>query len=203
MTDLPDRIHPIVRARWAVLLVFVALCAWLIPGVRSIQNDDDVLAFLPPDHPEVVNFQQVADRFGMMEVALIGLSDDGADMLAPQRVATVRELSKQIKDLGEVKTALSFADLPNPVVTEDGLVVDALVPESMTDPAQIRKQVLGSRDAVGNLISTDGKAAALLVFLIPREGEGSEAFAARRKTLDDLRGLVDHLYGDPFGCLEL
>lgn len=191
MTGSIDRIHPVVRARWAILLVFVALCAWLIPGVRNIQNDDDVLAFLPPDHPEVVNFQQVAARFGMMEVALIGLSDDGADMLAPQRVAKVRELSKQIKDLGEVKTALSFADLPNPVVTDEGLVVDALVPETMTDPAQIRAQVLGSRDAVGNLISTDGKAAALLVFLIPRDGSGSEAFAARRKTLEDLRGLVE------------
>jgi predicted RND superfamily exporter protein len=191
VTGSPDRIHPVVRARWAILVMFLAVCAWLIPGVRNIKNDDDVLAFLPPDHPEVQNFQQVAERFGMTEVALIGLSDGGADMLAPQRVAKVRELSKQIKDLGEVKTALSFADLPNPVVTEDGLVVDALVPETMTDPAQIRAQVLGSRDAVGNLIATDGTAAALLVFLIPREGGGPEAFAARRQTLEDLRELVE------------
>jgi predicted RND superfamily exporter protein len=184
-------LHPIVRARWAILVVFVALCAWLIPGVTQIQNDDDVLAFLPPDHVEVINFQEVADRFGMTEVALVGLSADGGDMLTPQRVATVRELSKQIKELPEVKTALSFADLPNPVVSEDGLVVDALVPESLTDPDKIREQVLGSRDAVGNLIAKDGKAAALLVFLIPREGEGAEAFAARRKTLGDLRTLVE------------
>jgi uncharacterized protein len=189
----PERLHPIVRARWAILIVFVALCAWLIPGVANIQNDDDVLAFLPPDHPEVVNFQEVAARFGMTEVALVGLSDGGADMLAPQRVAKIRELSKQIKELGEVKTALSFADLPNPVVNDDGLVVDALVPSTMTDPAEIRAQVLGSRDAVGNLISADGEAAALLVFLIPRdsEGKGAEAFAARRETLEALRGLVE------------
>jgi predicted RND superfamily exporter protein len=207
----PDRLHPIVRARWAILLVFVALCAWLIPGVANIQNDDDVLAFLPPDHPEVVNFQEVAARFGMTEVALVGLSDDGADMLAPQRVAKIRELSKQIKELPEVKTALSFADLPNPVVNDDGLVVDALVPSTMTDPAKIRAQVLGSRDAVGNLISADGEAAALLVFLIPRdssgqgEGKGAEAFAARRETLETLRGLVEdqwegeaHFAGAPY-----
>ena len=197
--------HPIVRARWAILLVFLALCAWLIPGVASIQNDDDVLAFLPPDHPEVINFQEVADRFGMTEVALVGLADDGNSMLAPQRVAQIRALSKQINELGGVKTALSFADLPNPVVTDDGLIVDALVPESMTDPEQIRAQVLGSRDAVGNLISEDGKAAALLVFLIPRDGDGAEAFAARRKTLEDLRGLVEdqwegqaHFAGAPY-----
>jgi uncharacterized protein len=201
----PATDHPIVRARWAILLMFTALCAWLIPGLAQIHNDDDVLAFLPPDHPEVINFQEVADRFGMTEVALVGLADEGASVLAPQRVAQIRALSKQINELPGVKTALSFADLPNPVVTDDGLIVDALVPESMTDAAAIRAQVLGSRDAVGNLVSEDGKAAALLVFLIPREGDGAEAFAARRETLERLRGLVEdqwtgqaHFAGAPY-----
>lgn len=206
-TPSPD--HPIVRARWAILVLFAALCAWLIPGLTNIQNDDDVLAFLPPDHPEVINFQEVADRFGMTEVALVGLADDGGSMLHPTRVAQIRQLSIKIKELPGVKTALSFADLPNPVVTEDGLVVDALVPATMTDAEAIRKQVLGSRDAVGNLISKDGTAAALLVFLLPRDGNGAEAFAARRQTLDDLRALVEdswggqaHFAGAPFIEME-
>ena len=190
MTDA-STVHPIVRARWVILVSFLALCAWLIPGVAHIQNDDDVLAFLPPDHPEVINFQEVAERFGMTEVALVGLSAGGGDMLVPQRVAKVRELTIKIKELGEVKTALSFADLPNPVVNEEGLIVDALVPPTMTDAAEIRAQVLGSRDAVGSMISKDGTAAAVLVFLVPRDGEGAEAFAKRRATLEDLRGLVE------------
>jgi predicted RND superfamily exporter protein len=198
-------LHPIVRARWWILALFVALCAWLIPGVTQIENDDDVLAFLPPDHPEVINFNAVAARFGMMEVALIGLEDEGGSLLLPQRIAQVRKLTLQVKELPGVKTALSFTDLPNPVVTQDGLVVDALVPSSMTDADQIRERVLGSRDAVGNLISKDGKAAALLVFLLPRDGSGPEAFAARRKTLDDMRSLVaehwdgeSHFAGAPY-----
>ena len=200
-----NELHPIVRARWAILVVFLGLCAWLIPGVANIQNDDDVLAFLPPDHPEVINFNEVADRFGMTEVALVGLSADGGDMLVPQRVSQIRELSTQIKELGEVKTALSFVDLPNPVVTEEGLVVDALVPKTMTEADAIREAVLGSRDAVGSMISKDGKAAAILVFLIPRDGDGAEAFAKRRQTLDDLRTLVEtswdgqaHFSGAPY-----
>ena len=196
--------HPIVRARWLTLALFVALCAWLIPGVAALENDDDVLAFLPPEHPEVVNFNEVAERFGMTEVALVGL-DPGGTMLTAQRVAELRELTVAIKELPEVKTALSFVDLPNPVVTDDGLIVDDLVPSSMTDAAEIRKQVLGSRDAVGNLISADGEAAAIMVFLIPREGEGAEAFAARRDTLEQLRELVEarfpgttHFSGAPY-----
>ena len=98
--DEKNALHPIVRARWAILAVFVALCAWLIPGVTNIQNDDDVLAFLPPDHPEVINFNEVADRFGMTEVALVGVSAGVGDMLVTQRVAKVRELTKHIKELG-------------------------------------------------------------------------------------------------------
>jgi len=186
-----NELHPIVRARWAILVVFLGLCAWLIPGLADIQNDDDVLAFLPPDHPEVINFNEVADRFGMTEVALVGLSAEGGDLLVPQRVEQIRELTTEIKQLGEVKTALSFVDLPNPVVTDEGLVVDALVPKTMTDADEIREQVLGSRDAVGSMISKDGKAAGIMVFLIPREGEGAEAFAQRRETLDELRALVE------------
>ena len=191
--------HPIVRARWVILAAFLALCAWLIPGVTQIQNDDDVLAFLPPDHPEVLNFKEVAARFGMMEVALIGLSADGRDMLTPQRVADVRTMAVEIKELAGVKTALSFADLPNPVVTEDGLIVDALIPAGMVDPAEIRARVLGSRDAVGNLVSEDGKAAALLVFLLPRSDDGPAGFTARRETLEALRGVVEDSWeGDAY-----
>nr|WP_255215981.1 MMPL family transporter [Pseudenhygromyxa sp. WMMC2535] len=112
-------------------------------------------------------------------------------MLLPQRVAEVRELVTEIKEIPGVKTAISFVDLPNPVVTEEGMIVDALVPETMTDGDAIRERVLGSRDAIGNLISEDGEAAALLVFLLPREGEGAEAFAARRETLERTREVVE------------
>ncbi len=198
-------IHPIVRARWVILAAFVALCAWLIPGLGNIQNDDDVLAFLPPDHPDVENFHAVADRFGMMEIALVGLTAEGGSMLLPQRIDQVRKINEQIGGLPGVKVALSFTDLPNPVVTDDGLIVDSLVPKSMKDADAIRERVLGSRDAVGNLISTDGNAAALLVFLLPREDKGPEGFAARRKTLDDIRAVVEdqwegesHFAGAPY-----
>ena len=67
-------LHLIVRARWAVLAVFAAACLWMIPGIAELEHDEDVLAFLPPDHPDVVTFREVADRFGMLSVGLIGLN---------------------------------------------------------------------------------------------------------------------------------
>lgn len=194
--------HLIVRARFVILAVLVALCAWILPGINDVREDNDVLAFLPPDHPEVVNFHEVADRFGMLEVGLVGLRAAEGDMLSLEAVEQVRVLSKELGELGGVKIVLSFTDLPNPVVTDDGLEVAALVPESLRDPAEIRERVLGSRDAVGNLISADGQAAALLVFLIHERERDAQARAA---LLSEIREISEarwqgelHFTGAPF-----
>lgn len=197
--------HFIVRARFLILALFVGVCAWLIPGVTQLQNDDDVLAFLPAEHPDVIAFQKVAKRFGMLEVALVGLADDDADLLTAERMDQVRALSEELRRLEGVNVVLAAADLPHPIVNDEGLVVAPLVPEDLEDSAKIRERVLSSRDAVGNFISADGKAAAVLVFLAPRSGDGPEAFAARRQTLDGIRQAVAthwsgqvHLTGAPF-----
>ncbi len=76
-------VHPIVRARWLVLFAFALACAWLIPHFDDIRYDDDVLAFLPADDADVPAFHEVAERFGMLDIALVGLSVDG-DAYAPE-----------------------------------------------------------------------------------------------------------------------
>lgn len=199
------RDHPIVRARWAVLAALVALCAFILPGYKDIREDDDVLAFLPPEHPDVVGFREVAGRFGVLEVGLVGLrGQDGGDLLTPERVDEVRALARRIGELPGVRIVLSLADLPDPRVTDEGLEVAALVPETLRDPAAIRAKVLGSTDAVGNLISADGKAAALLVFLL-HDPERAAHPERRAEVLQKIRETVaagwsgeSHVGGAPF-----
>ncbi len=199
--DTPaEAIHPIVRARWIVLAVFAALCAWLVPGVGSLQHDDDVLAFLPPDHPDVVAFNEVADRFGMLEVALVGLRSDGTDLLQPESTEQVRALGVSVSELPGVRLVLSYPDLPDPKVEGDTLVVEPLVPKGTTDAVEIRQRVLGNHNAVGNLVSKDGTAAVLLVYMLP-----SDDATTRSEQLQGIRALVEaqwsgesHFGGGPF-----
>jgi predicted RND superfamily exporter protein len=195
--------HPVVRARWVILVVFAALCSWLIPGVAHLRHDDDVLAFLPPDHEDVKAFHREARRFEMLEVVLVGLRAPDEDLLSLERVERVRTLAKQIEGLAGVRMVLSFTDLPDPKVTDEGLEVLPLVPEGMEDEAAIRERVLGSEDAVGNLISKDGDAAALLAYLIPVEGE--ERTEQRARVLGGIHDLTAqhwdgtvHIGGAPF-----
>jgi len=193
-------LHPIVKARWAVLAVFVALCAWLIPGVSSLRHDDDVLAFLPPDHPDVVAFNDVADRFGMLEVGLVGLRHGGDDLLVPETTEQVRALGVSVSELPGVRLVLSYPDLPDPKVEGETLVVEPLVPKGTADADDIRTRVLGNQNAVGNLVSKDGAAAVLLVYLL-RTDDPTE----RAENLQGIRDLVEerwageaHFGGGPF-----
>lgn len=187
LNHLVRPVHPVVRARWLVLALFAALCAWWGPGIGHVEHDDDVLAFLPPHHGDVVAFQEVADRFGMLSVALVGLRADGASFFEPGRTEQVRSLARQVGELGGVRLVLSYPDLPDAHVEDDGLVVDLLVPEGLAHSDAIAARVLGNSNAVGNLVAADGTAAALMVYLIEDLPP-----ARRREQLDRIRELCRH-----------
>ena len=176
--------NPVIGARWIILALFAALCVWLVPGVQQLQHDDDVLAFLPPEHPDVIAFNEVADRFGMLQVALVGLRKGGEDLLAPETTEEVRELGTSVATADGVQLVLSYPDLPDPKVEGETLVVEPLVPKGLS-AEEIRERTLKNPNAVGNLISPDGTAAVLLVYLLPDSDVSN-----RGKNLAAIRELV-------------
>ena len=203
-------LHPLIRFRYFTLVAFAAVILWLVPGAMQVRNDDDVLAFLPPESPDVVAFHEVSAEFGMLEVGLVGLAEaSGEDLLRPEAVGRIRALGRRVGELAGVRLVLTFADLPHPEVMDDGVVVSALVPEELDEPDEIRARVLASTDAVGNLIASSGQAAAMLVFLEPKSEAGAAAFAKRVSVLNEVRRVVEegwqgelHFAGAPFVEME-
>jgi uncharacterized protein len=190
----PD--HFVVRARWVVLALFVALCAWIVPGIAQLRHDDDVLAFLPPEHPDVVVFREVAHRFGMLEVALVGLRSDDS-LLTPARTEQVRTLATRLGELPGVRLVLSYPEFPEAKVVDETLVVRALVPAGTSDPEDIERRVLANPDAVGNFISKAGDSAAIFVYLPP--ATGSDRAQVRLEQLAAIRTVVgEHWDGQVF-----
>lgn len=194
---MKDSLHPVARARWIILALFIAVCAWLVPGAKLLQHDDDVLAFLPPEHEDVVTFNAVADRFGMLEVALVGTlgEPDAADLLQPESVAQLRALHTKFEQVEGVRLVLSLPSFPNARVVNDVLVVDELVPKSVTSPDIIRARALANPDAVGNVVSADGHAAAFIIFLLPDTSD--ERFANRARILGELRQTTEDGWSGP------
>jgi predicted RND superfamily exporter protein len=128
--------------------------------------DDDVMQFLPADDPEIKLFRRVNERFGGLDVAIIGLESD--DMFTIERLSQVRRLTRRVVEVDGVFDVLSFTEVPDPRPSPFGLVVEPMmdrVPSGDAELADLKRRVLANKNAVGNLISRNGRAAMVLCFL--------------------------------------
>lgn len=157
----------IIRARIPIIVVVVLVTAAFGAALPSIYADDDVMQFLPQDDPDVELFHRVNKRFGGLDVAIVGLEADS--MFTAQNIAKVRQLTRKIGQVDGVFDVMSFTEVPDPQPAPDGLRVVPLVldkvPSKPAELADLKRRVLKNDNAVGNLISADGKAAMILCFL--------------------------------------
>jgi uncharacterized protein len=156
----------ILRFRWPILIVTALITLAFAPLLPRLEADDDVLKFLPAEDPEIALFNRVNEKFGGLDVAIVGL--EAHDMFAPKRLGEVRSLTRQLAQVDGVYDVLSFTEVPDPRPGPMGLNVEPLVDRVPTDAAELaelKARVLANQNAVGNLISKDGEAAMILCFL--------------------------------------
>jgi uncharacterized protein len=188
------------RSAWGIV-VCVLLLVWVCIGqVGKLQHEDDLLAFLPQDNPEIAQFQQINQDFGGLDAALIGVATD--DVFDPDFLVRLAEVTRELQDLPELDHVLSLTSVqdfaPDPL---GGIRTQMLVPappETAEEQALLRSRVM-SRDAVaGTLVSEDGTAVVLVAFAAYRSDP--------RKVSEKIQGIVaprfleDQVYwgGAPF-----
>ena len=149
----------------AGLVVFLVL---LITGVAAVGlppvYDDDVVRFLPQDDPEVVAFNAIMERFGGLDVALVGVQSD--DLYTHERLTAVRQIVDAIDGLEEVDHVTAVTELAVILGEEEGehkALVPKPVPTEAAQLAEVRDTILGLDYLAGSLVSTDGTSAMLVV----------------------------------------
>jgi len=150
---------------WIVVVgVFVVAAVSLYQTTR-LQHEDDLLAFLPHDNPDVALFDSINREFGTTDLALVGI--EVANPFDPAFLRTLQKVTRDLDQMAELNHVQSLTNVidftPDPVF--GGIVTAPLVdqiPEDLAAQEALRTKVM-SRDAiVGNLIS--GKADAVLIY---------------------------------------
>ncbi len=173
----------------ALVLVVAGLFAML---ARSVQQDDDLLAFLPDGNAEVALFEDINHRFGGLDVALIGI-EAGDTLFGADFLGRLQRTTDGLGDLKSVSYALSITNLedlsPDPEFGGIKLatLVDAL-PASAADEEALRRKVMSRDSAVGNLVSAAGDAVLIYAFALP----GSDP----RSTAEQIRAVVDQEFDE-------
>ncbi|MCA9672457.1 MAG: hypothetical protein KC503_42980, partial [Myxococcales bacterium] len=136
-----------------VVLAVGTVCALL---ATRLEQEDDLLAFLPKNDPDVVHFRRLTRRFGGLDVALVGIASD--DVFAAPFVERLIKLTRELEDVRGLDHVLSLSNLVDfvPDPKKGGIVTGPLVraaPKNAAEKRALRRKVLSRDHAVGNLVA--------------------------------------------------
>jgi predicted RND superfamily exporter protein len=190
--------------RWpkTTVFLFALIAAVAVVGLTRLKEEENLLVFLPTDDPDVVLFREVAHRFGGMRVALIGVeAPHGQDLFTPGSLAKLRAATAAIKNVQGVDRVMSMTNTPDVQAGPMGAEVAPLIadlPASDAEAGALRAKVLSRDHLVGNVVSKDGRAALILVFLTDGVGDRAVTHALKQAAGAALAPLTVYYGGAPF-----
>ena len=150
------------RPKTLLLLLFLLTC---VLGVyaKDIRLDSSVESLLSQDNPDSQYYAEVRQLFGSDEVGVVGLL--AADIYTADVLRKITRLTAALANIEGVQEVLSLANALDPIA--DVVEPPLLVPRIPTDQAGLEalRETLADRPIyLKNLVSEDGKAAAINIF---------------------------------------
>ena len=150
------------RPRTLLTLLFLLTCVFGVYA-KDIRLDSSVESLLSQDNPDSRYYAEVRRLFGSDEVGVVGLLAD--DIYTTEVLRKIRRLTDALESIEGVQEALSLTNALDPIA--DVVEPPPLVAQIPTERAGLDalRETLADRPVyLKNLVSTDGKAAAVNIF---------------------------------------
>lgn len=181
---------------WWVLAAILLISAGAATQLGKIEVHISADELLVRDDPERVFFNQIRARFGDDEIALLVIEDD--DLIAPAKLAVLREVIDQLESLPCVDRVESLFSIPHLRSVDGYLKTDPYldeIPETDEAAREILKQALESPFVKNTLLSPDGRVMAIAIVL-DEEMQIDELNVTR--SIDGITRGLDKVYGEVF-----
>jgi predicted RND superfamily exporter protein len=182
------------RSLWIILAV-LALSTYSATALFRIEYNDDVTIFFPENSKEVALFKSVSDRFGGLDIALVGF--EMKDVFALKNLKRIRQISRQLQTLEGIGSVTSLTEMRDfeerKIGGETGSLIQDLVgelPDDMTrdELNALRDKVMSREHIVGSVVSRKGDAALIICKL--------ERTRSYWKTTGAIKQVVSSILGD-------
>ena len=157
----------VVKNRWPVIVFIAFLTAAGVFGLRRLYFYNHMSDWLPRDNPEIGLYLNTSEKFSTNEMVLIMVRPEQG-LFQPKSLALVRTLTDELKDVKDVFSISSLANMVDIRKAEDGLEVRNLMDEIPDGPeamSRFRDYVMSKEMYRNRIISGDGEWAAVSVFL--------------------------------------
>ncbi len=175
------------RHPWRVLAitaVFFAIALILVPRIRM---DDSLDIFFDKKSAHFINFETWKDQFGSDELVIVGLSAD--DIFTVPNLTLIKELTEEFESLDAVEQVTSLTTVNHTVGRGEDFIVERLmeeVPQKSKALARLRQEALANPLYVQNVISKDGKVAALVLEL----EYGLEGGSHKKRVMEGVQAIL-------------
>jgi predicted RND superfamily exporter protein len=172
----------------ATLVVVFLLTAFFGFSLRLLKVETDIAASLPKDIPAKRLYDRISEIFPSKDVIFVVA--EAGDFFQTPVIEQVAELTERLEQLPGVHSVMSPTNARVIRATPDGMDVREaaeVIPRTPEELAQYRERLLGNELFVGSIISENGQAGALLLFL-KKEARGSEVAREVLKVLGESRG---------------
>lgn len=171
-----DRVLAFVTERALVVLALVAAATAFFAtrlvdpttGEVRLSVDTSVSRLLPEGDPHQQYYESVRELFGSDETLVVALVDD-RDVFTRENLEALRRMTERIGALSGVHHVVSLSTALNIRESGGDLEIEPFlveVPEDQEALARVRREALENPIYAGNLVSLDGRAAALLVYFL-------------------------------------
>ena len=144
----------VMRYPKTVLVLLLVVVAALATQLRTIELDTDLENFIDESTPARQAYNRVKDQYGRNDVVVVGVSAE--DVLADATLRRLATLHERIeRDVPWVNRVNSLIDAPYQKGTEDGLLVDDLIPRPVgtLSRAEIESRIASTPTLEGLVIN--------------------------------------------------
>ncbi len=149
----------------AVIVIVALITAGFAFFARQARIDSSVATLVDPMDPAVRYYEEVREIFGSDEIDMVAVVAD--DVFTPRTLAKIKDLSERLQAIDGVAHVASLATERNLRATAEGDIDNSPLMEAVpSDPASIarlRAAVYDNPLLANNLVSRDGRAAAILI----------------------------------------
>lgn len=182
------------RWRWAVVVVTVAVTAWLAAGVRQLTFDNNYRVFFSPENPQLRAFEELERIYTKNDSIFFIVQPQDRQIFTPRVLRAIKELTDKAWQIPYSTRVDSLTNFQHTRADGDDIEVSDLVPEvdgiSAERIAEIRDIAVNDPVLRNRLIDPAGTTTGVAVRIVPpgrSRGEIPAAAAHARKLAAETR----------------
>lgn len=156
----------LLRHPWAVIIVIGGITVFFALQLPKATLDNDVLSFVPEDHPDKVAMDQVEETFDTSVPMSVGVEFPRGTIFSAESIELVQTLTAEFEALDSVQDVTSMTNSDYIEGTESGMRVSPLVEEFEGSPGEIRNlkgKLLSWETYEESLYSADFRSTQILI----------------------------------------